>query len=370
MKLLNRQGGLWLLLFLCWAPLASAQSQLEKVSSVVVTNIGPKVASDDLIRANIHIKPGDTYIRTSIDQDVLNLYDTGFFINIRVTDTHTDQGVVLTYILQGKLRLTGISVEGNTKFSTAKLLKKAASKIGDPLDEQKLFNDSQEMQKMYEKSGYQHTIVKYVLGNLDYEAGKASVTFQVQETPKIKIVGIDFSGISAFTASKLRKQIKTKKHWMFSWVTGSDVYKEDQFQEDKDKLAEFYHEAGYIDFEIKDVRFTNPRPGTMRIEFVVFEGTRIQSRLGDVSGEQTFHHAGNHPGPQTPAFRQPVQNADRRTWARGGRGHDVQTCVLGTRRPGRRGFFRRARLHQRAAGRQFADRENPEHRDRHDGPRI
>ena len=47
MKLLIRQGGICVLLFFCWAPLASAQSGLEKVTSVLVTNIGPKVASDD-----------------------------------------------------------------------------------------------------------------------------------------------------------------------------------------------------------------------------------------------------------------------------------------------------------------------------------
>src|SRR5580704_16184760 len=106
MKLLIRHGGLWLLLFLCWLPSATAQSSFDKVASVVVTNVGPKVASDELIRGNIHVKVGDPYIRASVDQDVLNLYATGFFSNIRVTDDHTDQGVVVTYILQGKLRLT------------------------------------------------------------------------------------------------------------------------------------------------------------------------------------------------------------------------------------------------------------------------
>ena len=32
---------------------------MDKVASIVVTNIGPRVASDELIRANIHVKPGD-----------------------------------------------------------------------------------------------------------------------------------------------------------------------------------------------------------------------------------------------------------------------------------------------------------------------
>src|ERR1700679_134039 len=98
MKYLIRHGGLGLLLFLCWLPGASAQTSLDKIASVVVTNIGPKVASDELIRGNIHIKAGNIYIRTGVDQDVINLYNTGFFSNIRVTDQHTDKGVIVTYI--------------------------------------------------------------------------------------------------------------------------------------------------------------------------------------------------------------------------------------------------------------------------------
>ena len=288
MKSLIRHGGLWLLLCLCWLPAALAQSSLDKVASIVVTNIGPKVASDELVRANIHVKPGDPYIRSSVDQDVLNLYGTGFFSNIRVTDPRTEQGVVLTYILEGKFRLTGINFEGNTKYTSAKLLKKLTSKIGDPLDERKLFNDSQEIQKMYEKSGFQRTTVKYALGNFDYEAGRANVTFQIQETPKVKIVEVDFTGATAFTQKKLRHVIKTRKHWMFSWLTRSGVFKEDQFQEDKEKLSDFYRNAGYIDFEIKDIRITNPTPRTMRIEFVISEGSLYKVGAVTLQGNKLF----------------------------------------------------------------------------------
>ena len=143
------------------------------MAQIVITNIGPQSVSDELIRANIHIKAGDTYVRNSVDQDVLNLYATGFFYNIRVADQLTDQGVILTYMLEGKLRLTGINFEGNTKFGNSKLLKKVSSKIGEPLDERKLFNDSQAIEKQYEKSGYTHTKVKYELVNIDCDGGRA-----------------------------------------------------------------------------------------------------------------------------------------------------------------------------------------------------
>src|SRR6185437_902232 len=117
-----------------------------------------------------------------------------------------------------------------------KLQKKLSSKIGDPVDERKLFNDSQEIEKRYEKAGYQHTTVKYVIQNIDYETGRESVLFQIQETPKVKIAEVNFIGAHAFTQRKLRWVIKTRRHWMWSWITRHGFFKKDQFLDDQDTL--------------------------------------------------------------------------------------------------------------------------------------
>src|SRR3989442_14901810 len=127
MKLLLRYGApVWVLLFI-WLPLSSAQTA-PRVKKVEIKHIGPPAASEELIKANIRIKEGDAYIRASVDDDVRNLYSTGYFYNIRVADQVTPEGVVLTYILQGKPRLTAIKFEGNKKYSNAKLRKKLTSK--------------------------------------------------------------------------------------------------------------------------------------------------------------------------------------------------------------------------------------------------
>jgi outer membrane protein insertion porin family len=61
----------------------------------------------------------------------------------------------------------------------------------------------------------------------------------------------------------LRKVLKTRRRWMFSWLTGSGVLKEDEFEDDKDSLVEFYQNKGYIDFAIQDIKFDyiNPENG-------------------------------------------------------------------------------------------------------------
>jgi outer membrane protein insertion porin family len=273
-----------------WLPAAVAQFLPLKVVKVEIQHIGPVTVSDDLIRANIRVKPGDPYRAGAVDDDVRGLYATGLFYNIRVTDETTPEGVVLTYVVEGKPKLTEIRFHGNTKYTDAKLRKKLASKVGEPLDERKLFTDAQEIQKRYQKAGYPGTQVKYVPA-IDENAGRASVTFEITESPKIRIQDVEFVGAKAFSQKKLRWAIKTRRHWMFSWITGSGVFKDEQFEDDREKLTDFYRSRGYIDFEIKDVQFEHPTPKTEVIRFILYEGRRYKVGSAKFTGNKLFSAA-------------------------------------------------------------------------------
>ncbi len=278
MKHLIRHGGLVLLLLFCG--LSSASAQLH-VSKIIITNVGPAATSEQLVRANIHVKIGDVYVPTSTDDDVKNLYNTGYFFNIQVVPKIDDGGVTLTYLLQGKLKLTHIKFEGATKFSNVKLLKKVTSKIGEPLDEVKLFSDSQAIEKMYQQSGYPRTTVKAFLDNPDESLGHSGARFEITETAKMKIVEVSFPGASAFPQNKLRKVVKTRKHWFLSWITRSGIFKQDQFEDDQERLADYYRTNGYVDFTLVTTNLVNLTPKTMKVEFVVTEGK--QYTVGNIT---------------------------------------------------------------------------------------
>jgi outer membrane protein insertion porin family len=289
MKLFLRLFGIWLLLGCGQA--AWSQVLNPKVDRVDVKYVGPASVSEQFIRANVRVKAGDIYHPNLTQDDVHSLYATGQFYNVRVSaDSADDGGVVLTYIVQVRPRLTDIKLEGNKKLSDSKLKKKITLKAGDPLDEQKLFSDTQEMEKLYQKYGYPDTRVKYAL-DIDEAAGSGSVTFQVTESPKTKITQIEFVGAAAFPQKVLRKQLKTAEHWAFSWLTGSGVFKQDEFDDDKDKLAEFYRAHGYLDFEIKDVKFGHPEPNTMVIQFYIFEGKQYKVGSVKFTGNKIFTDA-------------------------------------------------------------------------------
>jgi len=257
------------------------------VARVEIKHVGPAATGDDYIRAQLRLKPGDRYTPTATDDDIHNLYSTGLFYNVQVSEEMTPDGVVVTYILQGKPRLTEISVKGNSYIKTSKIMKKVTSKVGEPLDERKLFTDSRAIQEMYEKKGYPGTQVKYVR-YIDDAAGRGTVVFEITETPKIKITEVAFDGAEAFPQKKLRKVVKTRKRWWLSWLTGSGRFKEEQFEQDKMKLEDFYVEQGYLDFDIKEVRFEFPTTNTMVIHFDITEGTQYEVGSVTVEGAKIF----------------------------------------------------------------------------------
>jgi outer membrane protein insertion porin family len=287
MKLFFRFIGVWLLLGCASA--AWSQAVGPTIDGVKIKFVGPPQVSEQFIRSNIRVKVGDLYRVSSAQDDVHALYATGQFYNIRVSvnQSTNSAGVVLTYIVQSRPRITEIKIEGNKKVKDSKIKKKITVKVGDPLDEQKLFTDVQEIKKLYEKYGYPDTKVKYVT-SVDENAGHGAVTFQIVESQKVKISEIDFIGAAAFSQKELRKVVKLKRHWMWSWLTGNGVYKQDDFDDDRDLLSNFYLEHGYLDFAIKDVKLDYPTTNTMVIKYYLTEGRQYKVGSIKLTGNKIF----------------------------------------------------------------------------------
>src|SRR5271154_2843573 len=289
MKLFSRLFGIWLLLG-CTQGVWS-QTTGPKIERVDIKFVGPASISEQFIRANIRVKTNDVYFSTSTEEDVRSLYGTGQFYNIRVTtDQAADGGVNLTFVVQAYPRITEIKIEGNKKVSSSKLKKKITLKVGDPLDEQKLFTDVQEMKKLYEKYGYPDTKIQYI-PTVDENTGRGTVTFQIIESPKVKITEIDFIGAAAFTQKELRGVVKLKRHWIWSWLTGNGVFKQDEFDDDRDLLADFYRNRGYLDFAVKDVKLDNPTTNTLVIRYYVYEGKQYKVGSIKLTGNKIFSDA-------------------------------------------------------------------------------
>ena len=116
------------------------------------------------------------------------------------------------------------------------------------------------------------------------------VIFEADEGPKVKVRDIEFVGNNEVSDGALKRRMKeTKEHWFLSWITGRGTYQEVKFEEDAEKVEEFYREKGYVQARVgtpeirtlEDSKDKETRWVQLRIP--VTEGNRY--RVGEVKFE-------------------------------------------------------------------------------------
>ena len=82
---------------------------------------------------------------------------------------------------------------------------------------------------------------------------------------------------------KLRKAIETRKWNIFSWLTGTGRLKDDQLQDDLDKLRDYYRELGYLDVEVPadKIVYRYPKSNKLILTILIIEGR--QYKVGSIA---------------------------------------------------------------------------------------
>ena len=277
------------------AALAGAQEGAPafKVGSIAVKFAGSANVSEQVVRANMQVREGGDLDDTMLDRDIRSLYKTGLFEFIEIKREAVDgKSFNLVIEITPKYRVLAIRYEGNKKVKGTRLEKEIKTKPNTALDERLVKEDSEKIREYYQKSGYNQISVTYSIER-DRATGFGTIIFKIKEGDKVRISDVRFVGNTNVKARALKGEMETKKWWMFSWLTGSGRFKDDQFDDDLDKLRDYYREHGYLDVEISqdNVIFAYPTPEKLVLTINITEGR--QYRLGEVSfkGNKLFTSA-------------------------------------------------------------------------------
>jgi outer membrane protein insertion porin family len=263
--------------------LAQTAASNYKVGTLTVKFIGAANVSEDVVRANMQVREGIDLDDTLIDQDIRSLYKTNLFEFIEVKrDVRPDRSVNLVFELTPKFRVLRVAYDGNVKVKSRRLDKEIKTKANTSLDERQVKEDVTKIREYYQKSGYNQVQVTYSIER-NRVTGFGNVTFKIKEGAKVKISRIDFVGNDHAKAGKLRKAMETKKWTIFSWITGGGRFKDDQFQDDLDKLRDYYRELGYLDVEVPadEVKYSYPSAKKLVLTIRIKEGR--QYKVGDIA---------------------------------------------------------------------------------------
>ncbi len=261
------------------------------VREIEVEYAGPKSVSKSVILSNMRTTVGQPYSRAGVEEDVRNLFATGLFANLRIYDEPLADGVKVVVIVQPKPVVKDVVLAGWSKINDKRLSKEVKTKGGDTLNEQQVAADAQALTALYQTKGFKDAQVSYKI-DLNEESGRAIVTFNINEGVKQHVKAITFSGNSKIPSKELLSAkievvpgqkmavFKTKKRNWLSWLFGTGVVKDEEFQEDLQRLRKYYQSQGYIDAEVKGVEFKETGPSEVEIVIAVFEG--VQYKVGTV----------------------------------------------------------------------------------------
>lgn len=254
-----------------------------KVGTVAVKFVGTAIVSEDVVRANMQVREGGDLDDSMIDRDIRALYRTGLFEFIEVKrEAVSETTFNLLFEVTPKFRVLAVRYEGNKKVKGTRLNKEVKTKANTSLDERQVKEDQEKIREYYQKVGYNQVSVNYAIER-DRTTGFGTVIFKIKEGAKVKISVIKFSGNDNVKARLLRKEMETKKWWFMSWLTDTGRFKDDKFEDDLEKLRDYYREEGYLDIEIPQdqITFDYPSPSKLVITIRVIEGRRY--KIGDIN---------------------------------------------------------------------------------------
>ena len=271
--------------------LAPSAPQPYRVGTVAVRFVGTANINEQIVRANMQVRPGVELDETMIDNDIRALYRTGLFEFIEVKREVLPTRVVNIVVeVTPKFRIQEIRFEGNTSIKSIKLEKETKSLPNQALDERLVKEDTDKIREYYQKKGYNRAYVNYEIER-DRSTGYGTITYKIREGSRVKIKDIQFTGNNSIKPFSLRGQMDTGRWNMWSWLTGSGRFKDEEFEDDLDKLRDYYREQAFLDVEIPadKVTYAYPTEKHLLITIAIDEGR--QYRIGDINitGNKLYH---------------------------------------------------------------------------------
>src|SRR5438876_8996950 len=275
------------------APQAAPPRPIIRTIDVVYT--GPATVSKERILAQMRTKVGQPFNDATVEQDVEALYKSGAIQNVRIFGEPQGDGVKVIVQVQTRLLAREIVIEGAERIKAQKLRKEIKLKLNQPIREEQLEEAREKIIEIYQSHGFTDVNVQFRVDPIDERRGTARVVFTVNEGAKGAVSQIRFEGNLHFSDWRLRKEMKTKRKTIVSFIDKSGRLDEAQLQQDLDSLREWYQNHGFIDVEIKDVRRERNTKGALTITIVIAENPQYHVRKLTISGQKVAKEEGIRP---------------------------------------------------------------------------
>lgn len=228
-------------------PLRAQESEtIRKIEVVGAVKLTPETV---IFRSGL--KVGDDLRSVDLTAVLEKLWAVGTFDDVKFEVEDEAGGKKLVIRVKERPVVKEIDYRGGTEVGVTNLKDKVKEKkleiktdsIYDPEAARKI--KALIVEQAAEK-GYRAPVVDVTLEPLG--PGVSRLVFDIKEGGKLKIYKIAFRGNKVFSGGQLAKAMeKTRRHWMFSWITSHDLLVDKNLEEDLKRIKELYWRNGYKD---------------------------------------------------------------------------------------------------------------------------
>lgn len=197
-----------------------------------------EVPTSDVL-AVVTSKIGEPADNGRIQRDLANIYDLGFFTDVKLKTEAFAEGVKIIYQVLENPQVKSIVIEGNKIVPTDKLKGLMATRTGKILNTKTLFADITVINRYYDNElGY--LLEPTHVTHLNFNPAEGALRMQITEG--IVVQDIKITGNTVVKTPMLRPLVRMKVGQLFNQFT---------MKEDSERLAKFYEGRDYILDNIK-----------------------------------------------------------------------------------------------------------------------
>lgn len=217
------------------------------------------------------------------------LYALEVFDMISPSAVPSDQAgsaVVVKFVVTEKPIVSKITFDGNSGLRKSELLDTITLKVNDVVNALKLKNDEKAIHDKYLEKGYPDITVRTETKTLNDKT--LSVSFIIDEGEKLAIEGFRFEGNTAFSERTLRGLLSLKAKSLLN----DGAFQEAKLLADKDAIASYYRERGYVDAAVidavREARKDEAGRNLLTILFKIKEGRQYTFNGVSFEGNKVF----------------------------------------------------------------------------------
>ena len=226
------------------------------------------------VLAKIKSRVGQEYQENVVSDDLKRLYNMGRFVDVQIDHEDYEGGYRLIVRLKEKPIVEEMTFSKLRYYNKRFIESKIKTHKDKYLDNKTLKDDVNIIEELYKKKGLTQVKVD-VETFLDETTNKASLHFIIREGFRTKIKYINIYGNTAYPDKKIIKVMKSRPKWVFN----SGYLKEDELDEDMNRVQAFYEQNGYIEAKAT-YKVEQLYRGLVSVNVSIEEGKRYY--VGDV----------------------------------------------------------------------------------------